>query len=303
MQQGENDLMPGLNNPIQEAFVLNLDLPALNNQMGQNNLPDLNMNPEEQAPISMVMDIFGQTNGISEASVNQPMGEENVEIVVDLPVQPVNFLHLQIQPEELNAVSASDHSEQLMSDVPINLNSDMGEQGDQVIENANQNRGMEFCHGKIEDNGNLQVGMVLLPKNLDVDPGLNNMYGNNEGYSDWVSQQNAERVRIWAQFFAPMGMAEGVSIPQSWADFFTLALMNPAMFDWAKCFLTSNAWNLRLKDRSSEAIVSFSIPNRCPVQEKTQCHNIVIEEMDVSDSESVEVRGEDQIQRKAPIAQ
>jgi hypothetical protein len=210
MQQGENDLMPGLNNPIQEAFVLNLDLPALNNQMGQNNLPDLNMNPEEQAPISMVMDIFGQTNGISEASVNQPMGEENVEIVVDLPVQPVNFLHLQIQPEELNAVSASDHSEQLMSDVPINLNSDMGEQGDQVIENTNQNRGMEFCHGKIEDNGNLQVGMVLLPKNLDVDPGLNNMYGNNEGYSDWVSQQNAERVRIWAQFFAPMGMAEGV---------------------------------------------------------------------------------------------
>jgi hypothetical protein len=93
MQQGENDLMPGLNNPIQEAFVLNLDLPALNNQMWQNNLPDLNMNPEEQAPISMVMDIFGQTNGISEASVNQPMGEENVEIVVDLPVQPVNFLH------------------------------------------------------------------------------------------------------------------------------------------------------------------------------------------------------------------
>jgi hypothetical protein len=50
-----------------------------------------------------------------------------------------------------------------------------------------------------------------------------------------------------------------------------MSLLNPSRFDWAKSFLSSTAWNLILKDKESEAFVAFSIPNKCPANEKITC--------------------------------
>jgi hypothetical protein len=50
-----------------------------------------------------------------------------------------------------------------------------------------------------------------------------------------------------------------------------MSLLNPSRFDWAKSFLSSIAWNLILKDKESEAFVAFSIPNKCPANEKITC--------------------------------
>jgi hypothetical protein len=71
-----------------------------------------------------------------------------------------------------------------------------------------------------------------------------------------------------------MGDAEGIQIPSSWLDFFTISLLNPSHFEWAKSFLTSSAWNLLLKDKYFEAIITFSVPNRCPVEEELQCDKV-----------------------------
>jgi hypothetical protein len=46
--------------------------------------------------------------------------------------------------------------------------------------------------------------------------------------------------RLWAQFFSPVGCpAQVVDIPADWASFFTVMLLSPSHFDWAKSFLAS----------------------------------------------------------------
>jgi hypothetical protein len=54
-----------------------------------------------------------------------------------LPAQLVYFLHLEIHPKDLNACTANDLSAELMNEESRNLNGYMGEQNNQVTENAN----------------------------------------------------------------------------------------------------------------------------------------------------------------------
>jgi hypothetical protein len=56
-----------------------------------------------------------------------------------------------------------------------------------------------------------------------------------------------------------------VLISQAWTDFFAMILVSPDKFEWAKGFLMSSAWECLLKDESSEAMLPFSLPNRCPI--------------------------------------
>jgi hypothetical protein len=51
-------------------------------------------------------------------------------------------------------------------------------------------------------------------------------------------------------------------------------LLNHARFDWVKTFLHSNAWGLILKDRESEATITFSVPQKCPIQKKLVCSEV-----------------------------
>jgi hypothetical protein len=52
---------------------------------------------------------------------------------------------------------------------------------------------------------------------------------------------NPEAIRLWANFLAPVDGASTVQIPKVWADFFTMMLLSPKSFQWAKQFLSSSA--------------------------------------------------------------
>jgi hypothetical protein len=81
--------------------------------------------------------------------------------------------------------------------------------------------------------------MVLLPNNLDVDPGLAdyNLHISSEGSSN--------SYRLWDKFFAPAGSADKVLVPRSWVDFCYINLLHPTRFEWLKTLMESNAWNIK----------------------------------------------------------
>jgi hypothetical protein len=49
--------------------------------------------------------------------------------------------------------------------------------------------------------GNMQVGMVLLPDNLDFDPGFLSLPEQRPLYRN----KSANGIRLWAKYFAPPG--------------------------------------------------------------------------------------------------
>jgi hypothetical protein len=112
--------------------------------------------------------------------------------------------------------------------------------------------------------------MVLLPDNIVIDPRYETFCfdQNNHEVAPW---QNHEGTRLWARHFASLGRDSGVDIPPSWRDFFTIALLNPVRFDWARSLLGSKAWELIIKDKEFEATVTFSILTKCLVNKEITC--------------------------------
>jgi hypothetical protein len=47
--------------------------------------------------------------------------------------------------------------------------------------------------------------------------------------------------------------------------------MNPTSFQWGKSFLGSKAWNIILKDKNIETTITFSLPLKCPNQDRPHC--------------------------------
>jgi hypothetical protein len=110
------------------------------------------------------------------------------------------------------------------------------------------------------------VGMALLLDNLDMDPVLN------------LSKQrsvakgcSAEGYRLWAKFFDSPGSSTFSPVPLPWKEFFIASLLNPSCFDWAKSFLSSDAWRIILSTNEQEFANSFVVPTKCPVKRKLEC--------------------------------
>jgi hypothetical protein len=100
-QEGMDDMadlfLPDLNILAQDG-ELNFDLEG--NQ-------DLNGNEgnAQLEPISLVLNSFEQSiSDAGEEIEQQPSHDEDAELVLALPIQPVNFLHLELQPEDLDAI-------------------------------------------------------------------------------------------------------------------------------------------------------------------------------------------------------
>jgi hypothetical protein len=74
--------------------------------------------------------------------------------------------------------------------------------------------------------------------------------------------------------FSSMPHPDGVNIPKIWSDFFTVNLLNPSRFAWAKSFLESAAWNLIVQDREGETCFTFSIPKDYPSMKPLRCSEI-----------------------------
>jgi hypothetical protein len=72
--------------------------------------------------ISVEIDPADLLGDSSEGEVSQPSVEENsAEIVLALPAAPINYLHLEILSEELNATISDEHAEGPSQDLNPNV--------------------------------------------------------------------------------------------------------------------------------------------------------------------------------------
>ena len=79
----------------------------------------------------------------------------------------------------------------------------------------------------------------------------------------------ADSSRLWSRFFchnSPVNLT--VQIPANWANFFTVLLLSPTHFSWARDIVTSELMNLLHNPTGSTA---FSIPDTCPNYVPTHC--------------------------------
>jgi hypothetical protein len=171
------------------------------------------------APPSLDLDSFAdQSSNSSVLMGSREDPSENADLVLALQAPTINFGVDEIQPHEL------------MSE-------------DEGLENS------------ANDGNQLQVGMVLLPSDLKVDPGFSSLVNESEFYK----KRSAKGVRLWTRHFAPVGGFASVQVPLLWEDFFIASLLNPSRFDWAKNFLSSEAWNVILNDCKGDSF-PFSLP-------------------------------------------
>jgi hypothetical protein len=116
----------------------------------------------------------------------------------------------------------------------------------------------------------VQLGLVLLPNQLEVDPGYEAFYfGSSSNVK--IAKQNPDGVRLWAKHFTPVGAQGGFDVPVQWSDFFTFSLLNLARFQWVKTLLGSKAWDIILKDKEADVSITFTIPRKCPANEPLTC--------------------------------
>jgi hypothetical protein len=109
--------------------------------------------------------------------------------------------------------------------------------------------------------------MVLLPENLDVDPGLLSL----SEQLPHTKKSSVDRIRLWAMFFAPLGNSPSTQFLLFGKIFFISSLLNPTRFDWARSFLSFEAWSVILNENEKEVSVSFVLPTKCLVKRKLDC--------------------------------
>lgn len=71
--------------------------------------------------------------------------------------------------------------------------------------------------------------------------------------------QNADGVRLWAKYLAPVNSSNIINIPTAWADFFTMMLLSLTHFDWATPVLQSQIWGVVNDSWSAFLAVSTAI--------------------------------------------
>jgi hypothetical protein len=95
---------------------------------------------------------------------------------------------------------------------------------------------------------------------------------------DLTRKFSPEGLLLWEKYFAPhmhgpakQNSSAVVDIPVSWFNFFTLMLLTPEKFDWAKSFLSSQLWNILKEPMLSEESIQFAIPDKCATAEAPLC--------------------------------
>jgi hypothetical protein len=118
---------------------------------------------------------------------------------------------------------------------------------------------------------NLHIGMVLIHDQIQHNTEM-------EGSLDASVQDSflfsKEGTTAWASFFKPTNVvAQKVSVPAQWADFFTAKLLSPEDFNWAKGLLQSKIWQIVGDFDSQQHTTSrdFVLPLHCPATEPPHC--------------------------------
>jgi hypothetical protein len=108
--------------------------------------------------------------------------------------------------------------------------------------------------------------MVLLAPKQDVDPGFSDLMT----HFAIQKKRSTEGIRQWARHFAPIDSSSSIQVSFVWEDFFIASLLNPLRFDWAKNFLSLEAWSVILNDSEGDTS-PFSLPQKCPSKRKLGC--------------------------------
>jgi hypothetical protein len=241
------------------------DFLELNDLVGnQAQVIEEEMQIEQQQPIQEQQPMQVDLNLLAE--------EENLMQLADQEMQHIHVAQANVWPEEINPYELIGPDED--EDGFPNMDELVGpgevgfpaEDGFQVNGN-NPKQGVQMQDDQLapdqhnmqmqpevpgeQDHQQLNVGLALL--NLpDADP-------------VWAERsRNADATRLWANFFA-QGNFESlhVSIPSQWANFFTVLLLSPDIYCWAKELITSKVLPLL---RNNEGVVDFYIPKKCPKQ-------------------------------------
>lgn len=87
-------------------------------------------------------------------------------------------------------------------------------------------------------------------------------------------------IRCWAKFFANVDAnSPTMTVPSEWVNFFTLLMLKQGSYDWAKDFLTSDAWSILQNYSGNTNSFTFSLPPKKP--------SVVISDISCSSSESL----------------
>ncbi|CAN6283724.1 unnamed protein product [Urochloa humidicola] len=104
----------------------------------------------------------------------------------------------------------------------------------------------------------VHLGMVQTFSFYSADPSWEQFVSNQQTA---IQKTNAAATRLWAKHFATPGHdTQQADISPSWADFFTLLLVSPSHFKWAKDLITSQAWSFFLTNEK----IQFNIPQNYP---------------------------------------
>jgi hypothetical protein len=129
------------------------------------------------APTSMDYVSSVEASDTKELPSETQVASDEAQIVLALEAAPVNFSVEEIQPHELLSINPSEGSSSSKAGQSSGGNTDARE----LI--------------------NVQVGMALLPDNLDVDPGLQSLILSKTS----TSKKLVDGIRHWAKYFAPPG--------------------------------------------------------------------------------------------------
>jgi hypothetical protein len=124
---------------------------------------------------------------------------EEVQIVLALQAALLNFSVEEIETHELFSANPSEGSGSF-------------EAGQSSFGNSAQ-----------RELGNMQVGMALLPDNLDIDPGLLSFVVQRPTYR----KKSADGIRLWSKYFAPLGSFPSTPVLALWQEFFYLFTSKP----------------------------------------------------------------------------
>jgi hypothetical protein len=124
------------------------------------------------------------------------------------------------------------------------------------------------------------IGPVNQQFNVNINMALTNVVFSG---ADPLVKTPPDVFRLWAKHFSPVGCPSHViQIPKDWAAFFTVMLLSPTHFDWAKSFLSSQAWNMLLQCSNSSSFMSFALPSSCPENAEVRCAALEAESEDIS---------------------
>lgn len=87
--------------------------------------------------------------------------------------------------------------------------------------------------------------------------------GENYGLME-IQGLGQESLELWKLHFAPSeGSKKVIQMPADWVNFMIMALLSPERFDWAKCFISSQMWDIIIQGAKKSHLIPFVIPDSC----------------------------------------